>query len=96
MPAGHTRPTVNRDRSRDDRAGGGQNLIAFSDGQQDPVLCHQFNRRVYVEDTAPHNWDMANWKQNAGNLTTIGDILVYIYRRISSAEHYDGRYDGNG
>jgi len=35
MPAGHTRPTVNRDRSRDDRAGGGASGPAVVPGARD-------------------------------------------------------------
>jgi len=80
----------------DDRGGSRKSLIANSDGKEDPILCHQFNRRVYEEDTAPHNdWTMGDWQSEAGELTTLGDILVAIYHRISDPDRYQGRYDPN-
>lgn len=68
----------------------GTQLIAHPDG---PILCHRFNRRVYEEDGIHDNWnDMAGWQREAGNLTNLGDILVYIHRRLH-APHYEGRYE---
>lgn len=70
-------------------------LIAFDDGPEDPVLCHEFNRRVYWDDTDLHNdWTMGDWQSDAGHLTTLGDIVNEIYHRISDSERYQGRYDG--
>jgi len=37
---------------------------------------------------------MGDWQSDAGNLTTLGDILLDIYRRISEPERYRGRWDG--
>jgi len=70
-------------------------LIAFDDGPGHPVLCHQYNRRVYDDDTDLHNnWTVGDWQSDAGNLTTLGDIAADIYHRISDPERYQGRYDG--
>lgn len=78
----------------DDR-GKNPNIIAYGDGKKDPVLCHQYNRRIYEDDATPHgNWTMADWQSDAGNLTTLGDIVADIYHRISDPERYQGRYDG--
>lgn len=75
--------------------GKGKSLIAFGDGKDDPVLCHQFNRRIYEDDATPHSdWTMGDWQSDAGNLTTLGDILLDIYHRISDPERYQGRWDG--
>ena len=76
----------------DDRGGPGQHLIAYPDRER-PILCHRFNRRVYEEDDIHDDWkNMAGWQQEAGNLTTLGDILAYIYRRLLEP-HYEGRYE---
>jgi hypothetical protein len=79
----------------DDR-GKGSSIIAFGDGKKDPVLCHQYNRRIYEDGNTPHNdWPMADWQSNAGNLTTLGDIATDLYRRICDPKRYQGRYDGD-
>jgi hypothetical protein len=76
----------------DDRSGPGKFLIAYPDKDR-PIICHRFNRRVYEEDGVHDNWNnIAGWQQEAGNLTTIGDILAYIYSRLHEP-HYDGRYE---
>ena len=76
----------------DDRDGPGQFLIAYPDKER-PVLCHRFNRRVYEEDGIHDGWEnIAGWQQEAGNLTNLGDILTYIYRRLHEP-HYAGRYE---
>ena len=68
----------------------GNGLIAHPNG---PILCHRFNRRVYEEDGIHNDWnDLAGWQRKAGNLTNLGDILVYIHRRLHTP-HYEGRYE---
>lgn len=76
----------------DDRDGPGKFLIAYPDKER-PILCHRFNRRVYEEDGIHDDWEnISGWQQEAGNLTNLGDILAYIYRRLHEP-HYDGRYE---
>jgi hypothetical protein len=71
------------------------NIIAYGDGVKDPVLCHQYNRRIYEDDSTPHgNWPIADWQSDAGNLTTLGDIVADIHHRISDPNRYQGRYNG--
>lgn len=77
----------------DDR-GKSPNIIAYGDGKEDPVLCHQYNRRIYEDDATPHSdWTMGDWQSDAGNLTTLGDILSDIYHRIADPGRYQGRYN---
>jgi hypothetical protein len=68
----------------------GHSLTANSDG---PIICHRFNRRVYEESGIHDDWnDLSGWQQEAGNLTNLGDILLYIHKCLQGPD-YDGRYE---
>lgn len=68
----------------------GHGLTANPDG---PIICHRFNRRVYEENGIHDDWnDLSGWQQHAGNLTNLGDILVYIHSRLHGPD-YNGRYE---
>lgn len=56
-----------------------------------PAWCHQFNRKLYQDTNAHNDWSMAAWKREAGDYTTLGSILLLLYRRMNDPESYQGR-----
>lgn len=58
-----------------------------------PAWCHQFNRKLYRETPAHDGWTMAAWKREAGDYTTLGAILLFLYRRMNDSESYQGRFE---
>ncbi len=65
-----------------------------------PCICAPFNRKAYkgYTSTGPHaDWSYGNWMQSSANnfnwstVTTLGDMLAMIQRRLIQPDLYKGR-----